>query len=82
MAWHMVLWVGLSCPGGPLSGLIPAGLRPYLCSGQPRWEVVQNRERAERRVRELGPGTVLLACRGISCRQVPVKWSAVAEIGD
>ena len=80
MTWYLVLSIGLSCPGGLLSGLIPQAVRPFVCAREPREEIIPREADAHKRVRELGPGVQLRACKGLRCRNVPVTWSQVAEI--
>lgn len=82
MSWFLVLWVGYSCPGGMLSGLVPVTARPYVCAREPRSEILTRRSDAERKVRDVGPGARLLSCRGLRCSEVRVTWSQVAEIED
>ena len=82
MTWFLVLSIGMTCPGGLLSGLIPAAARPYVCSREPRAEIFTRQADAHRRVRELGPGARLLACRGLRCEERRVSWSQVVEIED
>jgi len=32
VTWYLCLFVSLQCPGGLLAGLIPASLRPLVCT--------------------------------------------------
>ncbi len=80
MSSYLVLWIAFSCPGGLLSGLIPAAARPYSCARAPRAEISPREHDAHRRVRELGPGARLLACKGIRCSERRVTWEQVAAI--
>ncbi len=81
MTWYLVLSIGLSCPGGMLSGFIPQAIRPYVCTREPRAEIIPREADAHARVRQIGPGARLMACRGLRCRDVRVEWSQVAKIG-
>lgn len=77
MIWFAVLWISWTCPGGPASRLIPAALRPAVCAPAPAWERFSRRGYAEYRVRELGAGSRLYACRGLRCSDNLADWTDV-----
>lgn len=81
MTWHLVVWLGLSCPGGLLSGLIPKAVRPFVCERKAESFVCPGRVEAERVVRDAGPGARLFECRGLRCREIEVRWTTSVSIG-
>lgn len=76
MIWTAVLWISWTCPGGPLSGFVPATARQLLCTSTPRFELYDpaRLEAARRRVRELGAGAELRICRGLRCSSNLAEW--------
>ena len=80
MTWYLVLSIGLACPGGWFSGLVPQAVRPYICAKKPHADIFPRNTDAYKRLRELGPDTLLLECRGLKCQEVEVKWRQVVDI--
>lgn len=77
MIWTAVLWISWTCPGGLLGGFVPAAARPLLCAPAPRLELYDpaRRGRAEARVRDLGAGAEIRACRGLRCSSNLADWT-------
>ncbi len=77
MTWILVAWISWTCPGGPISGLVPAAARPLVCRPAPRHELYDpaRRPRAQARVRELGAGAELRVCRGLRCSDNLADWT-------
>lgn len=82
MKFLMVLWLGWSCPGGWLSGLVPAAARPVLCRPVAEYERFDpaRRAQAHARVREQGGSARLFSCDAARCREVSVRWKTEAVI--
>lgn len=72
------------CPWG--LGKLPALAKSFICQKSERVEVYSSPYaiEAERKIRELGPGTKVryLEVSGASVNEVRVLWSSVLELGD
>ena len=79
MTFYIAAALAWACPGGWLSGLIPAAARPLVCQAKPQIELLDRLPAAEARIRVLGPGSRLLACHGFRCKDVPVLWTTTPE---
>lgn len=77
MTWYLVAWISWTCPGGFLSGLWPAAVRPMLCQPKPESRVVSGPREARGLV---APGARLYQCGGLKCRELSVVWSSVVKI--
>lgn len=80
MTWILVAWLGYSCPGGWLSGLVPLPVRPLVCAPAielERFDPAQG-ERARARVLEQGQTARIFRCDPRRCREIPVRWRAEA----
>ena len=77
MTFYLVLWLGYSCPGGILSGFIPAAAKPLVCRSEAKYEMYDPAriEKAKSRIRELGPAAMFFSCRGFKCENVAVAWT-------
>lgn len=51
----LVTWVYWTCPGGIFGGLVPDKLRPLVCHADAGAEVFQDSDKAEARIKTLGP---------------------------
>lgn len=81
MIWYLILFVGYSCPGGILGGLIPDAARPLICRQEAKQEIYDPArfEKAKARIRELGESSVLFSCRGLKCKEIRVVWTTSAR---
>lgn len=55
MTLYVVVWLAYSCPGGPLSFLIPQKARPLVCEPEMRMETTAYQIVAEQKIQDLGP---------------------------
>lgn len=74
MIFWLVASISWACPGGWFGGFIPAAVKPLACQGAPQVEHFERLDKAEARIRELGPGSTLIACRGLRFKTVPITW--------
>jgi hypothetical protein len=81
MIFFLVSWIGLHCPGGLLSGLIPHSARPLICQKVQEHELFDRREAAQARVIVVGAGARLFEYRGLRRREIEVLWSSNVTFG-
>ena len=81
MTFYLVAWIGLSCPGGLLSGLIPKAARLFICERKPESFLAPWRIEAERKVRESGESSRLYECRGLRCREIEIRRETLVSFG-
>lgn len=79
MTFYLVAFIAYTCPGGWLSGLVPAAARPFVCRQEIRVEAMDRLDRARSKVVEQGQGTTLVECRGLRCTTMPVTWTTEAH---
>ena len=54
--WYLCLFVSLQCPGGLLAGLIPASLRPLVCTKTVEHRIYTTKRDAHQQVHKVGCG--------------------------
>ena len=83
MTWFLVTWITWSCPGGLLSGLVPAAARPLVCAPEVKREPYDKLARAQDRVRAIGPGAAasIDQVRGLRLKSQDVTWTQTVNFG-
>lgn len=79
LTWFLVIYFSYTCPGGFLSGLWPAAVKPIVCKATPDYYMISSLELARKKIREKGPGARLLGCRGLRCVDHDFEWKNVVK---
>ena len=79
--WFLVSWLSWSCPGGWFSGAIPQAVRPFVCKPEIKRESYDRLQRAQDRVRQLGPDATasLDQVTGLRLKSQDVIWTQVVN---
>lgn len=81
MTWYLVIYIGFTCPGGWLGGLlIPKGIGLLACQKTPTHTILTDKKEVMRLVREQGPGIRVFWCKNLKCSEKKVEWSQVVEV--
>lgn len=80
MNYWLVLWIGIQCPGGWFSGLIPGQVKPLICSQQPAFKYTPFRREADRSVLE-NAGARLFWCKNLMCHEIKIERRLETYIG-
>jgi hypothetical protein len=78
VVFYLVSWIALSCPGGMLSGLIPAHARPIVCPGIPASVLFVSEQDAMNALIKHGQGSTLQICNEtkglLRCEPAKLEW--------
>ena len=76
MSFFFVAWLSFNCPGGFLSGLVPAAVRPFACAPEVKLERFDPAQypQAQSLVRVAGPTARIYRCDARRCREIGTRW--------
>lgn len=78
MTFLLLAGISWACPGGMLSGLWPAAIKPLICQPKPLVEHYDPAQAPRAKARAIETGADLQACRlGRGCRSITKRLTVV-----